>query len=78
MLVGLVKTLFFIFVFYYALRFIVRYVVPFFLKGYMDKLNKKFGQQAPDPDGRKEGEVRIEKNGKQSNGDFVDFEEVKD
>ena len=78
MLIGLIKTIFFISLFYYIFRFIGRYVLPFFLRGYLNKLNNKFGQQAPSPDGRKEGEVRIEKNGNQTDSEFVHFEEVED
>ncbi len=87
MLIGLLRTIFFIAVFYYIFKIIGKYVLPFFLKKYINKIkdrqNETFsGEKRP------EGEIIIENNSKikkkdvndnkNSNDEYVDFEDIKD
>ncbi|MGK0412233.1 MAG: hypothetical protein ACJA1B_000424 [Polaribacter sp.] len=82
---GLLKTLFFIVLFYYAFKFVMRLLAPFLVKKVADTMRKKaeeqFGKQQPKSN-VKEGETIIDnapKNKSQtknSAGDYVDFEEI--
>ncbi len=89
-MVGLFKTLFIILVIYYVLRLFTRYVVPFFAKRYINKMQKDLYnqqyQQGNHHKKKREGDVIINgqqqrSNKKDSNkdiGEYVDYEEVKD
>ncbi|WP_372774674.1 DUF4834 domain-containing protein [Mangrovibacterium sp.] len=78
MLVGLFKTFVYLFLGYYILKFVFRFLIPLFgvhlLKKQMDKQERT--------NQRSEGEVRVENSGtKNSNiprneGEYVDFEEI--
>lgn len=77
-LASFLRTLFFVVVFYYVFRFLIRLLAPLF--GYQ-KANKK-QQQNSGRTTRKEGDVRVEKVevkkskfGKDE-GEYVEFEEV--
>ncbi|UAM96675.1 DUF4834 family protein [Polaribacter litorisediminis] len=82
---GLLKTLFFIILFYYAFKFIMRLLAPFLVKKVADTMQKKaeeqFGKQQPKSN-VKEGETIIDKaprsksQTKNSVGEYVDFEEI--
>ncbi len=85
---GLLKTLFFIFLFYYAFKFLARLFAPFLMKKAAETIQKKaeqqFGgqhRQAQKPS-VKEGETIIDKKpgsqkeSKKSVGEYVDFEEI--
>ncbi|AQS92683.1 DUF4834 domain-containing protein [Polaribacter sp. BM10] len=85
---GLLKTLFFIFLFYYAFKFLARLFAPFLMKKAAETIQKKAEQQfrgqqrqAQNPS-VKEGETIIDKKpgsqkeSKKSVGEYVDFEEI--
>jgi hypothetical protein len=84
-MVGLLKTLFFIFLFYYIFKFLVKLLAPFLVKKVADTMKKKAEEQFREqqPKGTvKEGETIIDKapkntsQTKNSVGDYVDFEEI--
>jgi len=87
MIVGLIRTLFLLVVFYYLFRFIFRFVVPLLLGNYMrNKMNGN--QQSGNRNGytkqrNTEGKVTIDyippakKHIGKDEGDYVDYEEVK-
>ncbi len=84
---GLLRTLLIIAIIYFALRFIVRYLLPFLLTNY---INRKFNEMGKahgfrqTNTNKREGEVTIEYNPNdkkkypREKGDYVDFEEIKD
>lgn len=82
---GLLKTIFFILLFYYAFKVIAKFLAPFLLSKVADTMQKKaeqqFGGQQPKSNIR-EGETIIDKTprnqsqSKNSVGEYVDFEEI--
>jgi hypothetical protein len=82
---GLLKTIFFILIFYYAFKFLAKLLAPFLMKKVADTIQKKaeqqFGGQQP-KSSVKEGETIIDKaprnnaQSKNSVGEYVDFEEI--
>ncbi|SDS21465.1 protein of unknown function [Polaribacter sp. KT25b] len=82
---GLLKTILYILVFYYAFKFLARLLAPFLMKKAAETIQKKaeqqFGNQQPNGS-VKEGETIIDKTprkdqqGKSSVGEYVDFEEI--
>lgn len=86
MLVGLFKTLFFILVIYFIGKVISRFVLPLFLRSYVNKIidpAKQQQQQARKQPKKNEGEVTVDytpdshKTFRKDEGDYVDFEEIK-
>jgi hypothetical protein len=84
-MVGLLKTLFFIFICYYVFKFLVKLLAPFLVKKVADTMKKKAEQQYNNQQPKstvKEGETTIDKapnnsqQGKNSVGEYVDFEEI--
>ncbi len=88
MLVGLLKTIFFLLTFYYLFKLIGRFVFPILLKKGVERMQQQqqrsagsFREEAK----QKEGKVTINKNqtGKgnsnlsDNQGEYVDYEEVK-
>lgn len=83
---GLLKTIFFILIFYYAFKFLARLFAPFLMKKAAETIQKKaqqqYGGQQQTKDTVKEGETVIDKkprNQQQSKdtvGEYVDFEEI--
>ncbi|WP_405565606.1 DUF4834 family protein [Polaribacter sp. Asnod6-C07] len=84
---GLLKTIFFILIIYYALKFLTKLLAPLLMKKVADTMQKKaeeqFGGRAQQPKSNiKEGETIIDKaprnatQGKNSVGEYVDFEEI--
>lgn len=82
---GLLKTLFFILLFYYGFKFLARLFAPFVMKKVSDTIQKKAEQQFGGQQQQntvKEGETIIDstpKNKQQSKnsiGEYVDFEEI--
>ncbi|WP_163716100.1 DUF4834 family protein [Mangrovibacterium lignilyticum] len=77
-LVGFLRTLFIVVVFYYLFRFLIKLFAPLF--GFQ-AVNKQPGQKSRKEE-RREGEVRVENpRNQQSNisrdeGEYVDFEEI--
>ena len=82
---GLLKTIFFILLFYYAFKVIAKFLAPFLLTKVAETMQKKaeqqFGGQQPKSNIR-EGETIIDKapknqsQSKNSVGEYVDFEEI--
>jgi len=88
MLIGLLKTIFFLLTFYYLFKLIGRLVLPYIMKKGFEKMQQQqqsgsgsFQQQAR----QEEGKVTIKKNSAKKSaaasgyneGEYVDFEEVK-
>lgn len=80
---GVLNTILIIMLIYYGLKFVGKYLMPFFLQKVMQNVEKKFNQQTgSNQDISKEGETSIDKKpiaSKESNkdvGEYVDFEEV--
>lgn len=89
MLLGLLKTLFYIYVGFHLFRLISRLVMPYVLRFFMKKAQRnfqqQFGQQQRQYASKKEGEVSVDhsldKKQKPTNssvGEYVDFEEIDD
>tara|TARA_B100000965_G_C19524418_1_gene728081 strand:- start:337 stop:591 length:255 start_codon:yes stop_codon:yes gene_type:complete len=80
------KTLAFIFIVYYFVKYTLRLLAPFILQLFAKKMQQKFKDQYNQhhENKQKEGEITIEgnkNNPKSKNhnvGDYVDFEEVDD
>ena len=82
---GLLKTIFFILIIYYAFKFSAKLFAPFLLKKVADTMQKKaeeqFAGQQPKSNVR-EGETIIDKaprnqsETKKTVGEYVDFEEI--
>lgn len=84
---GLLKTILFIILFYYAFKFLSRLFAPYLVKKASDTIRKKAAQQYKNSQPKsdiKEGETVIDKKPRtqqQSNnsvGEYVDFEEIDD
>lgn len=84
-MVGLLKTLFIFFLFYYVFKFLVKLLAPFLVKKVADTMKKKAEEQYGNSQPKsnvKEGETIIDKapsnnsQTKNSVGDYVDFEEI--
>jgi hypothetical protein len=83
-LVGFVRTLVIIVVIYFAVRLFNRYVLPIILNKKIKDMQQKMHerQKQNQQPNRSEGDVTIEydkrrdKNRNQSDGEYVDFEEV--
>ena len=82
---GLLKTIAFLLLFYYAFKFFARLFAPFLMKKVVNKMQEKAQQQYQGQQPKstvKEGETVIDtstvKNQKGSNkvGEYVDFEEI--
>ncbi len=82
---GLLKTLFFIFVCYYVFKYLLKLLAPFLVKKVTDTIQKKAEQQFGNQQSKnavKEGETIIDKTpianqqSKNSAGEYVDFEEI--
>lgn len=82
---GLLKTIFFILLFYYAFKFLARLFAPFLMKKAAETIQKKAQQQYGGQQQKTtvpEGETVIDKKprnqqqSKDSVGEYVDFEEI--
>lgn len=82
---GLLKTLFFILLFYYGFKFLAKLFAPFLVNKMADNMKKRAEQQFgkyEQPNSVKEGETVIDKapstkkNSNNSVGEYVDFEEI--
>lgn len=84
MLIGLLRTILFILLFYYGFKFLMRLFAPFLIKKVAEKMQEKAQQQyGNQPQSTvKEGETVIDKaprNQRQTKddvGEYVDFEEI--
>lgn len=84
MLIGLLRTILFILLFYYGFKFLMRLFAPFLIKKVAEKMQEKAQQQYGNQQQStvKEGETVIDKaprNQRQSKddvGEYVDFEEI--
>ncbi len=78
---GVLRTILIIVIVYYIIRFFNRYILPFLVKGYIEK-NKGQFQDNSYKSNRNEGDVTInynKENGKkhfEGKGEYVDFEDV--
>lgn len=85
---GLLKTIFFLLLLYYAFKFLARLFAPFLIKKAAETMQKKAAQQfggqqrQQQKSSVKEGETIIDKTpvknqqNKNSVGEYVDFEEI--
>ena len=87
MLVGFIRTVFFVILFYYLFKIIGRFVLPLLLKKGVENMQKKQQEQFrryQEQARQKEGEVTIKQNQKHKSsgnnikeeGEYVDFEEI--
>ncbi|TLX73079.1 DUF4834 family protein [Labilibacter sediminis] len=84
-MVGLIKTIFFLVIFYYLFKFIGRVFLPIFINNRVKKMHEQqFGQtQQNYRQQQEEGKVTIQKKVKTNKaatsdiGEYTDFEEVK-
>ena len=85
MIVGLLKFLFWFFVFSYIIKFLGRIFIPIIIKRFIRKSSQKFGQKFNNMNSQgtkyNEGDVIIEGKKNKSKlsdkvGEYVDFEEV--
>ncbi|MCX6181988.1 MAG: DUF4834 domain-containing protein [Bacteroidetes bacterium] len=79
---GLVKTIVYILVIYYGLKFLVRYVFPMLLKNYVDnkvgemkKQQNAVYEQEVEQLKKQKGKVTISKD-PSKDGEYVDYEEI--
>ena len=88
MLVGFLRTVLFLFVFYYLFKFVGRYLLPFLLKKGVENMQKKQQDKFNsynDEQKKREGEVTIKQPRKpkssttegETDSEYVDFEELK-
>lgn len=82
---GLLKTIFFILIFYYAFKFLARLFAPFLMKKAAETMQKKAQQQYNGQQQKQtvpEGETVIDKTpgnqqqSKKTVGEYVDYEEI--
>ncbi|MFY9243569.1 MAG: DUF4834 family protein [Polaribacter sp.] len=82
---GLLRTIFFILLFYYGFKFLLRLLAPFLVKKVADTMQKKAEEQFGNQQSKstvREGETVIDKapknntQSKNSVGEYVDFEEI--
>ena len=82
---GLLKTIFFILLFYYAFKFLAKLFAPFLIKKAAETIQKKAEQQQRGQQQKNtvpEGETVIDKKpinqqqSKDSVGEYVDYEEI--
>ena len=82
---GLLKTIFFILIFYYGFKFLARLFAPFLMKKAAETMQKKAQQQYKGQQQKQtvpEGETVIDKTpgnqqqGKKTVGEYVDYEEI--
>ncbi|RCS28154.1 DUF4834 family protein [Polaribacter sp. WD7] len=83
---GLLKTIFFLLLFYYAFKFLAKLFAPFLMKKAAETIQKKaqqqYGGQQQQKSTVREGETIIDKKprnqqqSKDSVGEYVDFEEI--
>ncbi len=83
LIIGFLRTVVVLLVIFYAVRLITRFVVPLLFQKTIKDMQAKMHQQMRDQQrqGKREGEVTIERNQNQNNrnsqtGEYVDFEEV--
>lgn len=82
---GLLKTIFFILLFYYAFKFLAKLFAPFLMRKVASTMQKKAEEQFGNKQSKstiREGETIIDKTpkgnqqSKNSVGEYVDFEEI--
>jgi hypothetical protein len=85
MIIGFFRTLIIITIIYFALRFIFRIVIPIILGNYLNrKVSQAQNHYHQNEYSRREGEVTInnsskhDKKYKNNEGEYVDFEEIKE
>jgi hypothetical protein len=83
---GLLRTILILLAIYFLFRFIMRVILPLLLKNYIEKKQKEFFGQQQHFDKKEEGKITVKKgsslkNKKKTNddeGEYVDYEEIKD
>jgi len=83
LIIGFLRTVVVVLIIFYAVRLITRFVLPLLFQKTIKDMQAKMNQQMRDQQrqGKREGEVTIERNQNQNNrnsqtGEYVDFEEV--
>ena len=79
--VGLLKTLLIIILFYTVFKYILRLLAPYFLRSIARKMERQFHQQPPSTNTQKEGEVSIDKMPQKESSnknvvEYIDYEEI--
>jgi len=81
---GFLRTIAIIVLIFYGLKFLGRLLAPFLIKKMADKMGAQFQNQYQAEETKTEGEVTIkksqQKNSKisETEGEYVDYEEIKD
>jgi len=81
---GLIITLLIILAIYYLFQIIARYIIPLFMKQFLNKMEQKFKEQhQPNESDEKVGETTIlkkpdEKKSNNNVGEYIDYEDVND
>lgn len=79
----LLKIVFFIFLLSFIGRLFFRYVLPWWLKRFVKKQEKKYNDYYSDSNSHKEGDIGISKETEESIvnpdvGEYIDYEEIDD
>ncbi|MDQ3191462.1 MAG: DUF4834 domain-containing protein [Bacteroidota bacterium] len=78
---GFIKTIIILLAIYFLFKLVVRGLLPYLLKTYIQKKQQEFQQGQQNVNRKPEGEITIEynkeKKKKGDDGDFVDYEEIK-
>ena len=79
---GFLRTLLILLTIYFIFKLVMRIILPYILKSYIEKKQREmYGQQPPSQ--KKEGEVTIDyvpeknKKGDSDKGEYVNYEEIK-
>ncbi len=83
---GLLRAILIIAAVYYIIKLLIKYVMPYVAKYFIKKMQRNYGARSGYSDHKKEGEVSIENKDKQSKekiiekneGDYIDYDEVKE
>ncbi len=75
---GLLRTILILLAIYFLFKLVVRILLPYILKTYIQKKQNEFQQRHQDINKKPEGEITIEtRKGKDDKGDYADYEEIK-
>jgi hypothetical protein len=82
-LAGILRIIFWILVVSFVIRLIARLAIPHVVRGAQERMQEQMrNQQRAREDRRKEGEIRVESNnkgrGRNEDGEYVDYVEIKE
>jgi hypothetical protein len=82
-LAGIIRILLWILAISFIIRLVARIAIPYVVRGAQERMQEQMrNQQRAQEDRRREGEVRVESNksgkGRNDDGEYVDFVEIKE